>query len=267
MQQPTKQRIAKAQSWKPIALVAFIVVALGSYVVSRDTDDAATEFDAPAAEATVSPDLISQRELGSIQEFDGVDDVVSSTLRSSAPRSSAVADAETAQINLPDSMVDDVILLQAQQQIEFEQMQDDFDAVVTVRDGHSDSEVALRELRSLQAQQLSEAESVPDDEIVIAGGLDGSAALTVADLRALHDSQQSELKSTDVPGDVAIAGSFDGSSYMSRVEIEALHSRKQIALESDTSLENLYSAPLSTDGGSNLTVDELKELHKNQFQD
>ena len=165
-------------------------------------------------------------------------------------------------------MVDDVILLQAQQQIEFEQMQDDFDAVVTVRDGHSDSEVALRELRSLQAQQLSEAESVPDDEIVIAGGLDGSAALTVVDLRALHKNQQSELESTDLSGDVVIAGSFDGSSELTRVEIEALHSRERIALESDMSLDNLYSAPLSsTDGSINLTVDELKELHDKQFNE
>jgi len=252
MPQPTKQGYAEARSWKPVALVSFIVATLGFYLVSRDTDDSATEFDAPAAEAT---DSTYPRELGSIQEFDRVGDVVSSTPRSSTPRSSARrssvgADADTAQKSpsnlIPDFMVHDVILLQAQQQIEFEQMQDDFDAVVTVRSGYGDTEVALRELRSLQAQQQSEAESAPDDEIVIAGGLDGSAALTV---------------------DVVTAGSFDGSSDMTRVEIQALHSRQRIALESDTSLENLYSAPLSTDGSSDLMVDELKELHNKQFQD
>jgi hypothetical protein len=263
MPQPKKQGYSRARSWKPVALVSFIVATLGFYLVSRDTDDSATEFDAPVAEAT---DSTYPRELGSIQEFDRVGDANSST-----PRSSAGADVDTAQNSpsnlIPDFMVHDVILLQAQQQIEFEQMQDDFDAVVTVGTGYSDTEVALRELRSLQAQQQSEAESAPDDEIVIAGGLDGSAALTVADLRALHNNQQSELESAGRPGDVVIAGSFDGSSEMTRVEIEALHSRERIALESDTSYENLYSAPLSTDGSSNLTVDELKELHDNQFQD
>jgi len=180
MPQPTKQENANAQGWKPVVIVAFVVATFGFYLVSRDTDDSATEFDAPAVEAT---DSTYPRELGSIQEFDRVGDVLPSTPRSSTPRSSAGADADTAQNSpsnlIPDSMVDDIILLQAQQQIEFEQMQDDFDAVVTVRSGYSDTEVTLRELRSLQAQQQSEAESAPDDEIVIAGGLDGSAALTV----------------------------------------------------------------------------------------
>jgi hypothetical protein len=266
MLKPTKQGHAKTQSWKPVALVAFIVATLGIYLVSRDTDDSTSEFDAPVAEST---DSGNPQELGSIQEFGRVGDVNSSTPRSS--RLSAGADVDTRQNSppnlIPDSMVNDVILLQAQQQTEFEQMQDDVGAAITVRDGHSDTEVVLHELRSLQAQQQSEAESAPDDEIVIAGGLDGSAALTVADLRTLHDNQQSELELADLPGDAVIAGSFDGSSEMTRVEIEALHSRERIALESDTSLKGLYSAPLSTDGSRNLTVDELKELHNNQFQD
>ena len=128
MPQPTKQGNAKAQSWKPVVLVAVIAATLGFYFVSRDTDESATEFDAPAVEAAESADPVCQRDLDSIREPDGAGDVVSSMLRSSTPRSSAVADADTAQNSpsnlIPDSMVDDVILLQAQQQIELEQMQE-----------------------------------------------------------------------------------------------------------------------------------------------
>ena len=263
---PKKQGHAIAQSWKPVAIVVFIVAALGIYLVSRDADDSTTEFNAPVAEST---DSAYPRERGKNQGVDGVGDTVSSSPRSSESSAGAVSDTtQSGLLNLiPDSMVNDVMRLQAQQQIELEQLQGNFDAVVTVRDGSVDTEVAIRELQSVQAQQKIEAESVPDDEIVIAGGLDGSAALTVADLRALHSNQQSELESADLSDDVVTAVSFDGSAELTRVEIEALQSRQRVALESEPLLENLYSAPLVTDGSSDLTVDELQELHNRQFEE
>ena len=261
MPQPTKQEYAKARNWKPLALVVCIVALVGFYLVSGDTDESAMPTGASTYETAKSTDAIQSRALSNIQEFDAGGGVEPPT-----PGSSRDADAYIGQNYLPDFLVDDIILLQAQQQVELEQMRDDLDAVVAVRDGDRETEVTLGELRSLQAWQQSEAESAFDDEIVIDGGIDGSAALTVADLRALHDKQHGEFESADLPDDIVIAGSTDGVAALTRVEIEALHARERLALDSDTSPNNLYPAPASS-GDGNLTVDELKDLHDRQFQE
>ena len=181
---------------------------------------------------------------------------------------SVFADASDEQNGVPDSMVEEVIRLHAQQ-FKLEQMQDDLDAIVMVRDGNSDLAMSARELQSLHARQHAEAELGlgVENEIVIPGDSSGSAALSVADLRSLHEQQHNELQSAGVTNDIVIAGSHNGVVFNTHDEIEALHALQKIEQENDVSLDNLYAAPLSTDGAVNLTVRELKALHESQSGD
>ena len=116
-------------------------------------------------------------------------------------------------------------------------------------------------------QQQRELESAYDGEVVIPASLDGTAALTVADLKTIYEEQEKEVEMTDSPDEIVIAGSVNGAVDLTRGEIAALHERERLTLERDTALTHSYQAPVPDGGSSNLTVGELQALHKRQSQD
>jgi hypothetical protein len=165
---------------------------------------------------------------------------------------------------LPGLSVDEMARLHAQQQADVERLLGDLDALVVGTDNGSGRPFTVRELRSLHEQQERGVESGDDAEVIIPTAADGSPALTVADVRARHGQQKSAIDANAAPDEIVIAGAENGTVDLKRTEIAALHERQRTASDGDVGLGQDYPAPLGNDRGYSLTVDQLRDMHKNQ---
>lgn len=169
-----------------------------------------------------------------------------------------------AQFGVPYLLTEDVTRLHARQQADLERMKADHDAVIIGADHGKGAAVTLRELRALHEQQGRTLATPSDADVVIPAREDGSSALTVADLRALHEQQEKTLKVTASPDEIAIAGSARGGVDLTVGEITALHERQRAELARNTGPIHDYPAPLGNGRGYALTVEQLRDLHKGQ---
>ena len=163
---------------------------------------------------------------------------------------------------------DEIRILHARQQREVEQMLGDLDAVVIEPANDDDLGMTLRELRALHEHQESDMQSADyGEEIAIPAGDDGSPARSVSELRAMHERQEQNIQTINDADEIVIPGSEDGSGGISRADLTALHKRQSNALKNSADLLDKYAAPLPQEGNSYLTVEELRGLHKSQSLD
>ena len=113
--------------------------------------------------------------------------------------------------------------------------------------------------------QQRELDAATNWEVVIPAGEDGSPALTVADLRAIHEQQERALEATASPDEIVIDGSLDGTSARPQAEIMAQFERQRIGLDSDAGAD--YPAPYPGAGSPYTSVEEVRNLHEKQSQE
>ena len=160
-----------------------------------------------------------------------------------------------------------------------------------------------KELRVLHANQRHEIEQMYRDMelIIIAPAEDGGKGLTLGELLALHGQQKQAIADTDGFDEIVIPALKDGDAGLTRMDLIELHKQQRLAIENaqnwdqivipdsedgypgltwdevatvqemqaDEILERAtdpygFAAPYPEDGGSNMTVQELKNLHMKQ---
>ena len=160
-----------------------------------------------------------------------------------------------------------------------------------------------QELRRLHADQRHEIAQMYRDmeSIVIGSDNDGSTVLTLGDVLALHRQQKHAMEIADESDEIVISSLNEGDPVRTKTEIFELHQQQRFAMENlqdwdqivvpesehgepartwdevatlqelqdDGILESAEdpyepAAPYPEDGGSDMTVQELKNLHMKQ---
>jgi len=155
--------------------------------------------------------------------------------------------------------------LHANQRQEIEQMHMDMDSVVIDPAEEGGKGIALGELLALHEQQNQAIANADDlDEIVIPALKGGYPGLTRTDLIELHKQQRLAIENTQDWDQIVIPDSEDGYSAHTWDEVATLQE-----LQADELLEKAIdpydlAAPYPEDGGPDMTVQELKNLHMKQ---
>jgi len=160
---------------------------------------------------------------------------------------------------------DELRALHARQDREIKLMSGDMDSIVIPPAKEGDPGITFGELLALHEQQRHEIEEADKrDEIVITPSEDGYPGLSRDELTVLHEQQERELENKKDRDEIVIPVSKDGYPGLSRNELTTLQDQQNYELWED--IDNLYKpvAPSPEEGGPNLTVYELKELHKRQ---
>lgn len=161
--------------------------------------------------------------------------------------------------------VDGLKVLHARQDLEIKQMIEDTDSIVIPPVKEGDPGITVGELLALQRKQKVEIEKAYNrDEIVIPASQDGSPGLSRNELTVLHEQQERELEIKNERDEIVIPASENGYPGLSRNELIILQDQQNYEIWED--IDNFYEpvAPSPEEGGPNLTVYELKEVHKRQ---
>jgi hypothetical protein len=155
--------------------------------------------------------------------------------------------------------------LHAYQRQEIEQMYRNMDSIVIAPAEEGGKGIALGELLALHEQQKQAIANADDfDEIVIPALKEDSPGLTRTDLIELHKQQRLAIENVQNWDQIVIPDSEDGYPGLTWDEVATLQE-----LQADEILEMAadpygLAAPYPEDGGSNMTVQELKNLHMKQ---
>jgi len=160
---------------------------------------------------------------------------------------------------------DELKALHARQRREIELMSRDMDSIVIPPAKEGDPGITLGNLLAIHEQQKNEIEKENDwDEIVIAAPEDGYPGLSRDQLTVLHEQQERELENNGNWDEIVISATKDGYPGLSREKLTTLQDQQNYEIWE--SIENPFEtvAPPPEEGGPNLTVLELMELHKRQ---
>ena len=155
--------------------------------------------------------------------------------------------------------------LHANQRQEVEQMHRNMDSIVISPAEEGGKGFALGELLALREQQKQAIANADDfDEIVNPALNEGSPGLTRTDLIELHKQQRLAIENAQNWDQIVIPDSEDGYPGLTWDEVATVQE-----LQADEILERAadpygLAAPYPEDGGSNMTVQELKNLHMKQ---
>jgi hypothetical protein len=155
--------------------------------------------------------------------------------------------------------------LHANQRQEIEQIYGNMDAIVIVPGEDGDKSITLGELLALHEQQKQAISNADDlDEIVIPALNEGYPGLTKTDLIELHKQQRLAIENAQNWDQIVIPDSEDGYPGLTWDEVATVQE-----LQADEILEMAadpydLAAPYLEDGGPDMTVEELKDLHMKQ---
>jgi len=155
--------------------------------------------------------------------------------------------------------------LHANQRQEIEQMYGNMDAIVIVPGEKGDKGITLGELLALHEQQKQAIANADDfDEIVIPALKEGYPGITRTDLSELHEQQRLAIENAQAWDQIVIPASEDGYPGLTWDEVATVQD-----LQADEILEMAadpydLAAPYPEDGGPDMTVQELKNLHMKQ---
>lgn len=161
---------------------------------------------------------------------------------------------------------DELKALHARQNREIKLMSGDMDSIVISPAKDGDPGITIGELLALHEQQGHEIEEADDrdDEIVIPASEYGYPGLSRDELTVLHKQQESEFENHGNWDEIVIPASEDGYIGISREELTTVQEQQNYELWESIVALNEPVAPPPEEGGPNLTVLELKELHKRQ---
>jgi len=162
---------------------------------------------------------------------------------------------------------DELKALHARQRREIELMSRNLDSIVIGPEKEGSASITLGDLLALHGQQRHEIEKANDcDEIVIPASEGGYPGLSRGELTVLHEKQESELENHGNWDELVIPASEDGYPGLSRDELTTVQEQQNYELWESIEVPYPYEpvAPPPEEGGPNLTVLELKELHKRQ---
>lgn len=251
------------ENWKPVAVMACCVIAVGFYLAGRESDKAVTPPEAEPSDQVV---------------HSGADDTTTSTnsIVSSVPGNArrivsgnyarSPARVLAGRTDLPGLSEEEIKLLHSEQKQDVDRLLGDLDVIAIDSSGEGGPDLTVREVQSLHAQQAYEQQSNSPVDVVIPAA-DGDSALTVADLKAVHQAQAIAIQANDAPDEIVIADSASGADGLTKSEILGLHERQKLASEEgEMTVVFDYSAPGPWGGGSYMTVQNLRELHDSQAQ-
>lgn len=155
--------------------------------------------------------------------------------------------------------------LHARQNHEIKMMKEDINSIVIPPTREGEASKTLGQLLALHNQQKYEIEKADYlNEIVIPASEDGSPGLSRNELKLLHEQQEKELENNINWNEIVIPANEGGLPELSGEKISTLHDQQHYEIWEE--IDNPYEpvAPPLEDGGPNLTVFEIKELHKRQ---
>jgi len=155
--------------------------------------------------------------------------------------------------------------LHANQRLELEQMYRNMDSIVISPAEDGGKGITFGELLALHEQQKQAIVRADDfDETVIPALKEGYAGLTRSELIELHKQQRLAIENVQDWDQIVIPDSEDGYPGLTWDEV-ATHQEQQ-ADEIWEWAADPYdpAAPFPEDGGPNMTVQELKNLHMKQ---
>ena len=155
--------------------------------------------------------------------------------------------------------------LHASQRQEIEQMHMNMDSIVIAPTEEGGKGITLGELLALHEQQKRGIAN-PDDfnEIVIPGSKEGYPGLARTDLIELHKQQRLAIDNAQTWDQIVIPASEDGYPSLTWDEVAAVQEQQDDELLEMAADPNDSAAPLPEDGGPDMTVQELKNLHRKQ---
>ena len=155
--------------------------------------------------------------------------------------------------------------LHANQRQEIEQMHRNMNSVVIASAEDGGKSINLGELLALHEQQKQAIANADDfDEIVIPALKEGYAGLTRTDLIELHKQQRLDIENLQNWDQIVIPDSEDGYPGLTWDEVATV--QEQQADDISEMAVNPYdlAAPYPEDGGPDMTVQDLKNLHMKQ---
>lgn len=156
-------------------------------------------------------------------------------------------------------------VLHANQRHEIEQMYRDMELIIIAPAEDGGNGMTLGDVLVLQKQQKQAMERSEDlDEIVIPAFKDGDPGLTRRELIDLHKQQRFVIENAQNWNQIVIPDSEDGYPSLTWDEVAALQELQSDEIWEWAADPYDLAAPFPEDGGSDMTVQELKNLHMKQ---
>ena len=155
--------------------------------------------------------------------------------------------------------------LHASQRQEIEQIHRNMDAIVISPAEEGGKGITLGELLALHEQQKQIIANADDfDEIVIPALKEGYPGLTRTDLIELHKQQRLAIDNAQSWDEIVIPASEDGYPGLTWDEVATVQEHQTDEILELASDPYEPAAPFPEDGGPEMTVQELKNLHMKQ---
>jgi hypothetical protein len=155
--------------------------------------------------------------------------------------------------------------LHANQRREIEQMYRNIDSIVISPAEDGGKDITLGELLALHQQQKQAIASADDfDEIVIPALKEGYAGLTRSELIELHKLQRLAIENVQDWDEIVIPDSEDGYPGLTWDEVATVQEQQADEIWEWVADPYEPAAPFPEDGGPDMTVQELKNLHMKQ---
>jgi hypothetical protein len=123
----------------------------------------------------------------------------------------------------------------------------------------------LGELLALHEQQKQAIANADDfDEIVIPASNEDFSGLSRSDLIELHNQQRLAIENSKAWDEIVIPNSENGYSGLTWDEVATVQERQEDQIIETAADPYDFAAPYPEYGGPDLTVQELKNLHKKQ---
>ena len=155
--------------------------------------------------------------------------------------------------------------LHANQRQEIEQMYRNMDSIVIAPAEEGGKGITLGELLALHAQQKQAIANADDfDAIVIPDLKEGYSGLTRSELIELHKQQRLAIENAQTWDEIVIPDSEDGYPALTWDEVATLQEQQTDEIWEMAADPYEPAAPFPEDGGPDMTVQELKNLHMKQ---
>jgi hypothetical protein len=173
----------------------------------------------------------------------------------------------------PESTIEGVGLLEqelrrlhADQRHKIAQMYRDMDSIVIGSDKDNNTVLTLGDVLALHRQQRHAMEITDDsDEIVIPSLNDGDPDRTKAEIIELHQQQRLATGNLQDWDQIVIPDSGDGLPALSWDEVATLQEQQADEMWEKAEDPHAPGAPFAEDGGPDMTLQELKNLHMKQL--